>query len=136
MNSVKLILFKHQPITFVVYFSDFLGVEGSVRSCDWGLQNLNFLGSDGLGDGGLGDGLFSISSSTLRGSCFVGDFFARLLGCRVISELDVERLLSGIGSSGWDNISLGDITGGLVRSTSSRVLIVVRNGGNLFLLTS
>ena len=44
--------------------------------------------------------------------------------------------MSGVSSGSWNHISLGDITGGLVWSTSSRVLVVVRDGGDLLLLAA
>jgi hypothetical protein len=111
-------------------------MEGSVRSGNRGLQNLNFLGSDSLGNCGFSFGLLGVFSGTLGGSSSSGDFFGRFLGCRIVIKLDVERLLSGVSSSSWDNISLGDVTGGLVRSTSSGVLVVMRNRDNLLLLAS
>jgi len=107
-----------------------------VRSGNRGLQNTDFLRSNGLGNGRLGLGLFSVSSSTLGSTGFLGNLFGRLLWCGIILKLDVERLLSGIGSGSWDNISLGDVTSSLVRSSGGRILIVVRNGGNLLLFTS
>jgi hypothetical protein len=135
MNSVKLILFKHHPINLVIYFS-LLSMESGVSSCNRGLQNLDFLGCDGLGNGGLDLSFLSVFGGTLGSTSYLGNLFRRLLGCWVILKLDVERLLSGVGSGSWDNISLGNITSSLVRSTSLRVLIVVGNGGNLFLLAS
>ena len=48
----------------------------------------------------------------------------------------VEGLLTRISGRSWDNISLGDVTSCFVRSSSSWVLIVMRDGSNLFLLAS
>jgi hypothetical protein len=112
-------------------------MESGVRSGNRGLQNINFLRSNCLGSSGLGFGLGGVLSSTLGGTSFLSNLLGGLLGLDgVISKLDVERLLTGISSRSGDNIGLGDITSGLVRSASGRVLIVVGDSSNLFLLTS